>query len=180
MTTETGAGQWGTALADGLRLLWPGPARCTWSRFPMSRSPSAGRSCVPSAPRVTPSPSMDHRGGPQDPGGAPRHHRQPGLRHLRGRGGGHPHRPATAMCWAACSTRCCCISPSSAWRPRPPWTSCGEYPGYRHRLRRRRLQPGRPHRPLHGRINSRAKRNPRIIAVEPASCPSLTRGKLRL
>ena len=29
----------------------------------------------------------------------------------------------TATFWAACSIRCCCISPSSVWRPRQLWTN---------------------------------------------------------
>ena len=56
----------------------------------------------------------------------------------------------------------------------------GVMPGYHHRLRRRRLQPGRPDRPLHGREAHAASADYRIIAVEPASCPSFTRGTLCL
>ena len=107
----------------GLRLSGPGLQGVHGQGAPMSRSPSAGRSCAPTAPSVTPSPSIDHRGGPEDPGSSipappaawaapsPRPWRRP------------PPPPATAMCWAACSTRCCSTSPSSAWRPRPPWTN---------------------------------------------------------
>ena len=50
VTTETGAGQWGTALSMACAYLgWT--ARCIWSSAAMSRSPSAGRSCVPTVPR---------------------------------------------------------------------------------------------------------------------------------
>ena len=49
VTTETGAGQWAP------RCPWPAPiwawtAGCSWSSAPTSKSPSAGRSCGPTAP----------------------------------------------------------------------------------------------------------------------------------
>ena len=44
-----------------------------------------------------------------------------------------------------------------------------------HRLRRRRLQPGGPDLPFMGE-KLRGERDYQFIAVEPASCPSLTRG----
>ena len=78
---------------------------------------------------VTPSPSdtTERRPEPfsqEHPG----YHRQPGLRHLRGCGSRRQPAPATAMCWAASLTRCCCTSPSSVWRPRRPWTSTASVP----------------------------------------------------
>ena len=41
----------------------------------------------------------------------------------------------------------------------------------------RRLQSGRPDLPFHGPDAARRGESYRFIAVEPASCPSLTRGK---
>ena len=73
---------------------WPAPTLAwtcdgvSWSRSPMSRSPSARRSCSTFGADVTAIPLHAHGGGPPDPGRAPRHHRQPGLRHLRGGGDG--------------------------------------------------------------------------------------------
>jgi tryptophan synthase beta chain len=49
--------------------------------------------------------------------------------------------------------------------------------GHRHRLRRRRIEFCRHRLSLHRQgLQGKAKK-PRIIAVEPAACPSLTRGK---
>ena len=48
--------------------------------------------------------------------------------------------------------------------------------GYDHRLRRRRFQPGRSDLSVYGEM-LRGERDYQFIAVEPASCPSLTRGK---
>ena len=50
--------------------------------------------------------------------------------------------------------------------------------GHHHRLCRRRLQPRRAHCTIYGR-KLRGEADYRIIAVEPASCPSFTRGQFK-
>ena len=50
VTTETGAGQWGTALSMACAYSGPGLQGVHGEGAPMSRSPSAGRSCGPTAP----------------------------------------------------------------------------------------------------------------------------------
>ena len=51
-------------------------------------------------------------------------------------------------------------------------------PRRRHRLLRRRLQPGRPGPAVRPRLRRRQRRSgPRLVAVEPSSCPTLTEGR---
>ena len=59
---------------------------------------------------VTPSPSMTTEVGRKILAEHPGTTGSSGLRDLRGGGGRHHARRATATCWAACSTRCCCTS----------------------------------------------------------------------
>ena len=57
VTTETGAGQWGTALSRGVQLLRPDLRRVIWSSAPTSRSPSAKAVMNVFDASITPSPS---------------------------------------------------------------------------------------------------------------------------
>ncbi len=90
--TETGAGQWGSALALACQLVRPGvqglhgqgqlPAKA----LPPLDDADVGRDGVGQ-------PQRRDRGGPQHPGRGSRLARQPGHRHQRGgRGGGHQRR----------------------------------------------------------------------------------------
>ena len=80
VTTETGAGQWGTALSMACAYLGLDchvfMVKCSYEQKPFRREVMRTYGAD-----VTPSPSHDHRGRPQDPGGVPRHHRLSGLRH---------------------------------------------------------------------------------------------------
>ena len=130
VTTETGAGQWGTALSR-----WP----CSYfgltcdvymvkCSLRAEALPQGGDETY-STPHITPSPSATTEVGRQILARPPGDYRKPGLRHLRGGGGRRPDAAApSAMCWAACSTRCCSTSPSSAWRAKLAMEQLGEYP----------------------------------------------------
>ncbi|MDE0328578.1 MAG: pyridoxal-phosphate dependent enzyme [Anaerolineaceae bacterium] len=62
LTTETGAGQWGTALArPATSLTWP--VASTWCALVTSKSPIAEPSCSPSARRSVPVPATAPRPG---------------------------------------------------------------------------------------------------------------------
>ena len=121
VTTETGAGQWGTALSMACGYLGLDcrvfMVKCSYEQKPFRREVMKvyGSSVTPPPPRR---PMWAGRSWPSSPA-PPGAWAAPSARRWR--------RPCpcrgTATCWAACSTRCCSTSPSSAWRPRPPWTS---------------------------------------------------------
>ena len=148
VTTETGAGQWGTALSMACGYLGLDckvyMVKCSYEQKPFRREVMRTYGAS-----VTPSPSNTTAVGRKILAEHPGHHRLPGLRHQRGGGGGHLH-PRLPLC--------------AGQRPQPGAAPPvrhrpGEQdrPGqvrrqarHHHRLRRRRQQPGRPHRPLHG------------------------------
>ena len=147
VTTETGAGQWGTALAMACAYLGL-DCKVFMVNAPMSRSPSAGRSCGPTVPPSPPAPPWRLRwAGRSWP--STRTPRAPGLRHLRG-GGGRGIAPRLPL------------RPGQRAQPgdAPPvhhrsgnqnrHGSIRHHSRHHHRLRRRRQQPGRAHRPVHG------------------------------
>ena len=98
------------------------------------------------------------------------------LRHLRGGRGRRRRRPATAMCSAACSIRCCCTSRSSVWRPKAALDKYGVKPDIIIGCAGGGSNLGGLIAPFMGE-KLRGEQDYRIIAVEPASCPSFTRGK---
>ena len=105
LTTETGAGQWGSALAFASALF--GLECEVWMvRASYDQKPYRKMLMETYGATVHPSPSDLTSAGPGGAGRAPRLHRQPGHRDQRGgRGGGRPtRRPGTR--WAACSTTC--------------------------------------------------------------------------
>ena len=141
----------GHGALHGLLLLAIWTARSIWSRSPMSRSPSAVRSCGPMAHQVTPSPSETTEVGRKILRGVSRHQRQPGLRHLRGCGGGGHVQPGLPVCAGQRAVP----GAAAPVRHRPgDEDGAGQVrhqAGYHHRLRRRRLQSGRPDRAVYGR-----------------------------
>ena len=109
VTTETGAGQWGTALSMACSYFGL-DCKVYMVKVSYEQKPFRREVMRTYGASVTPSPSMTTEVGRKILAEHPGHHRQPGLRHLRGGGSGDLHARATAMCWAACSTRCCCTS----------------------------------------------------------------------
>ena len=91
VTTETGAGQWGTALSMACAYLGLDCKVYMSLPLPLRPPPSAGKFC-----RSTPAPPVLWAAL------FPRPWRSP------------PPPPATATCWAASSTRYCCTRVSSA------------------------------------------------------------------
>ena len=88
-------------------------------------------------------------------------------------------RTAGATSWAASLTRCCCTSPSSAWRPKSyeALRELGEYPDVLIGSAGGGSNLGGLIAPFMRDKLTGARPATRFIAVEPASCPSLTRGK---
>ena len=107
VTTETGAGQWGTALSMACAYLGL-DCKVYMVKVSYEQKPFRREVMRTYGASVTPSPSETTSHRPENSAGAPRHHRLSGLRHFRSRGSGRLPRPATATCWAASSTRCCC------------------------------------------------------------------------
>ena len=126
-----------------------------------------------------PSPVGPHRGRPRDAGGRPRHHRLARHGHLRGGRGRGARTPTRTTRSAACSTTCCCTRASSASRRSSSSTRSSETRRRRLRLRRRRLQPRRAVLPVHRAQPARRRDGPKVVACEPAACPSLTQGEYR-
>ena len=175
LTTETGAGQWGTALAFACALfdleceVWQVGASYDQKPYRRMMIEAFGGIGPPLAvaahrertgatwptTRTTPARSASP---------SPRRSRSP------------PRTPRSATRSAACSTTCCCTRPSSArrrccsWRrpasPRP--TSSSAAPAAA------RTSAGLSFPFLREKLAG--KMSPTIRAVEPASCPSLTRG----
>ena len=175
VTTETGAGQWGTALSEACSYFSLTcdvfMVKCSYEQKPFRK---AVMNCIR---RLYPPPLPPPRlRWPPDPARPPGDYRKPGLRHLRGGGVRRPERRRQALCAG---------QRAQPGAPPPVHHRPGEQAGHGAAggisrrgggLRRRRLQPGRLIAPFMA-DKLRGIRNPRIVAVEPASCPSLTRGK---
>ncbi len=181
ITTETGAGQWGTALAEaadhfGLNLD-VFMVKCSYEQKPFRRNIMETFKAESRPRRRTPRPSAARCFAR-----ASRFHGIARHGHLRGGGARAEHVPRTrgATRWAACSTRWCCTSRVIGLESYAALRRAGRIPRRRHRLRGRRLEPGRPHRAVHARQAAGETPDTRFVAVEPASCPSLTRGRYRL
>ena len=115
LTTETGAGQWGTALAFACAQfdleceIWQVRAVVRRQALPQDHDGDLRR-------HGAPEPVGPHRGRPRHPRPRPDVTREPGRRHQRGRrdGGAGPHRELRAR--ARSSTTSCCTRRSSARR----------------------------------------------------------------
>ena len=176
LTTETGAGQWGTALAFACALfgleceVWQVGASYDQKPYRRMMIETFGGDGAPLARRTLTA------GGPRDPRRDPEHPGSLGIAiseavEVAAQRPGHP-----ATRWAACSTTCCCTRRSSARRRCCSSRKAGETPdlivgctgggsnfgGLAFPFLREKLA---------GRMS------PTIRAVEPASCPSLTRGE---
>ncbi len=84
VTTETGAGQWGTALSMACSYLGL-DCQVYMVKVSYEQKPFRREVMRTYGASVTPSPG-DHRRGAEDPGRAPGYHRLPGLCHFRGSG----------------------------------------------------------------------------------------------
>jgi tryptophan synthase beta chain len=124
---------------------------------------------------VTPSPVGHDERRPQNTRRAPGHHRLARLRHLRG---GRDRRiDARLPLRARLRAQSGAAAPERHRRRDQGRARQVRHQARRHhRLRGRRLQPRRPHLAVYGQ-KLRGEADYRIIAVEPASCPSFTRGK---
>ena len=90
VTTETGAGQWGTALSMACAYLGL-DCKVYMVKVSYEQKPFRREVMRTYGASVTPSPSETTAVGRKILAGASRHHRLPGLRHFRGRGGRHLH-----------------------------------------------------------------------------------------
>ena len=101
VTTETGAGQWGTALAMACAYFGL-DCKVYMVKVSYEQKPFRREVMRTYGASVTPSPSMETRSGPQDPGRASRHHAAAWAAPSPRRWRWPPTPPATATCWAAC------------------------------------------------------------------------------
>ena len=138
----------------------------------MSRNPSAGRSCVPTAP---PSPLP------------PPWTTEVGRKILAE----HPGTTGSLGCAISEAVEAATHTPGYRYvlgsvlnqvllhqsiiglETKAALDKYGVVPGYHHRLRRRRLQPGRAHRPLHGPEKSRASEITASSPWSPLPAPAL-------
>ena len=175
LTTETGAGQWGSALAFACALfgleceVWQVGASYDQKPYRRLMMETFGAT-------VHRSPVGSHRGRAQVPGRGPEPPRLARHRHLRGGGGGGPGpgdplragqraQPRAAPPDRSSVRRRCCNWP----RPGSPRrTSSSAAPGGGSNF------AGLSFPFLREKLAGRM--SPTIRAVEPASCPSLTRG----
>lgn len=121
VTTETGAGQWGTALSMACAYLGLDckvyMVKVSYEQKPFRREVmrTYGASVTPSPSEATAIGRKILQEHPAPPvlwaAPFPRPWKSP------------PPPLATATCWAASSTRYCCTRVSSAWRPRRRWIS---------------------------------------------------------
>ena len=131
------------------------------------------------APRWCPAPARNRTpGGPRHPGAGPGHLRAAWASPSARRWKTPPATTTPTTPWAACSTTSCCTRPLSAWKRRSRWRWPASYPdvvigcvgggsnfaGF--------CLPFVPDK-LKGK-------DIRFVAVEPAACPTLTKGTLRL
>ena len=122
-------------------------------------------------------PLARHQRRPGDPRGRPRQHRQPRHRHQRGGRGRRHARRHQVHAWAACSTTCCCTRRSSAWRRKKQLAMAGADPDVVIGC----VGGGTNFAGLAFPFlaDKAAGKDIRIVAAEPAACPTLTRGHYR-
>ena len=144
VTTETGAGQWGTALSEACAFygldLQVYMVKCSYEQKPFRKAVMGVFDA-----NVTPSPSPTTEVGrkilaefPESTGSlgcaiseavekavtSAALWAAPSARQLKLQ----LQLLATGMCWARCSTRCCCTSRSLGWRRKRQWISSGSTP----------------------------------------------------
>ena len=134
LTTETGAGQWGSALAFACAPVRAGAARSGRSPPRTSRS-RTGRTMMETwGATVHSSPSTLTNAGRAILAEDPDSHRQPRHRHHRGGRSGRPGRGHASTPSAACSTTSCmhqtvigeeALEAARRWSARPPTSSSG-------------------------------------------------------
>jgi tryptophan synthase beta chain len=175
LTTETGAGQWGTSLSFAGALfgieVQVFQVRVSYNQKPYRRAvmETYGATCVASPSELT----QSGRAILAQPGPS----RQPGHRHLRGGGAGGAARRHQVR--AGFGAQPCADAPDHHRPGGHPAIGDGRRrPGRGGGLHRWRLQLCRHRLPLHRHAAARgAAKKRRIVAVEPSACPSLTRGK---
>ena len=119
VTTETGAGQWGTALSVACAYFDLScdvyMVKCSYEQKPFRKAMMHvfGADVVPSPSTLTQVGRKILAENPDTTGSL---------------GCAISEAVEAAMCWAACSTRCCSTSPSSAWRASWPWRCWGNIP----------------------------------------------------
>ena len=174
LTTETGAGQWGTALSFACAQF---DLECEIWQVRASYDAKPYRKIMMEifGGTVHPSPSDLTEAGPHDARQRPRLPRLARAWRSARPSRWRPRTPPPTTRWARCSTTCCCTRRSSARRPcsssprsaRAP-TSSSAAPAVA------RTSVASPSRSC--ARSSRRGTGPVIRAVEPASCPSLTQG----
>ncbi len=174
LTTETGAGQWGTALSQACTF-FDMECRVYMVKISYQQKPYRRAIMETFGASVTPSPSRHDPGRAQHPGEESGFDRQPGHRHQRGgRSGGHQRRQVQVF--AGQRAQPCADAPDGD-RPGMPQADgcrrgisrCGDF------LHRRRQQLRRDRAAFPGREPAQWPQT-RLVGVEPAACPSMTRG----
>ena len=173
VTTETGAGQWGTALSMACAYLDLDckvyMVKVSYEQKPFRREVIAHvrRQCDAI-------PVHDHRSRKTDSGSSSGHHRKPGLCYFRGGRGSDDQRRLPLRAGQRIKS-----GASASVHYRSGVEDCHgqirDQAGYDHRLRRRR--PPTLDRVLFMGEKLRGEADYEFIAVEPASCPSFTRGR---
>ena len=175
LSTETGAGQWGSSLAFAGALFGLEVkvymVKVSYNQKPYRRAlmETYGAKCVAS-------PSSETNSGKRDPQGASGFAGQPRHRDLGG-GGGRGQEPRHQICARQRAQPRADASDghrprgdrADGGRPTPIPTSSSAAPAAA------RTSPASPSRSSARSL--RDKKSMRVIAVEPAACPSLTRGK---
>ena len=167
LATETGAGQWGSALAFACRL-FDIECKVYMVRASYDQKPYRRSMIRTWGAEVVPSPSPDTAAGRGDPGGDARQHRQPRHRDQRGGGGrGHARRHQVRARQRA-EPRPAAPDDRRARRRSEQLAMAGAEPDVVDRLRRRRLQLRRagvpvpaPRRPPAGTSASSPPSRPR-------------------
>ena len=127
LTTETGAGQWGTALAFACALF--GLECEVWQvRASYDQKPYRRIMIETFGGTVHPRPVRPHRGRPHDARQRPRPPRLARHRDQRGRRGRGPGPDTSTTRSAPCSTTCCCTRRSSARRRCCSWPRSARAP----------------------------------------------------
>ena len=128
LTTETGAGQWGTALAEACAYFGI-PLTVFMVKGSYNQKPYRKAIMQTFGGKVIPSPSDTTEVGRAILARIPGHTGSLGCAISEAMEKAlHTTPKAAAMCWARCSTRCCSTSRSSAWNPKRPWKSSGNIP----------------------------------------------------
>ena len=139
LATETGAGQWGTALAFA-GAMFGLEVKVYMVRASYDQKPYRRILMETYGAQVVASPSPDDELRPRGPRRRPRLARARWASRSARRSRTRPRATTPSTRWARCSTTSCCTRRSSARRRIEQMEMAGDEPDVDHRLRRRRLE----------------------------------------